>query len=151
MKVLFKKHVVHVGKEWEIKEVKSWYAQNFLFPNGLAVEFTNAEAKKQKSSKRKDEAHRRELLSNRYEIVESLNGKQLDFRLKSGQNNKVYWGIWEKDIIEAVKKQYKVDLNKKHIELMDGHLKSLWDHDIYIKLWKDAMAKMKANITAEKN
>jgi hypothetical protein len=29
---------------------------------------------------------------------------------------------------------------------MDGHLKKLWEHDVYIKLWKDAMAKMKVEL-----
>ncbi len=147
MKVLFKKHVINVGKVWEIKEVKPWYAQNFLFPNGSAVEYTAQVAKSMKTSQRKEEAHRIELIANRHEIVEKLNGQTLDFELKTWGNDKVYGGIWEKDILLQLKKKFKVDLTKKHIDLMDGHLKKLWEHDVYVKVWKDAMAKMKAVIS----
>lgn len=146
MKVLFKKHVINVGKPGEVKEVKPGYAQNFLFPQGHAIEYTPAVAKNMKATQRKDEAHRRELVENRHSLVEILNGKWLNFSLKSGGNNKVYGGIGEKDIIAAVKKQFKIELTKKHIQLMDGHLKTLGQHDVYVKLWKDAMAKMQVEI-----
>ena len=148
MKVLFKKHVVNVGKVWEIKEVKPGYAQNFLLPQGHAVELTDAVLKKMKQAGQKDEAHRRELISDRHDIVEKLNGKSLTFSLTSGANGKVYWGIGEKDILTEITKVYKVTLAKKHISLMDWHLKKLWEHDVYIKLWKDAMAKMKVELIA---
>ena len=147
MKVLFKKHVINVGKVWEIKEVKPWYAQNFLFPNGSAVEYTSQVAKSIKTSQKKEEAHRIELIANRHEIVEKLNGQTLAFKLKTWANDKVYGGIGEKDILQELKKKFKVELTKKHVELMDGHLKKLWDHDVYIKVGKDAMAKMKVHIS----
>jgi hypothetical protein len=31
----------------------------------------------------------------------------------------------------------------------DGHLKKLWEHQIFIKLWKDAMTKIFVNIEAQ--
>ncbi len=149
MKVLFKKHVVNVWKPWEVKDVKPGYAQNFLFPHGHAVEYTDVIAKSMKQSQKKEEAHRIELIENRHEIVEKLNGNKLEFQLKTWANDKVYGWIWEKDILTALKKKYKVELTKKHVELMDGHLKKLWSHDIYIKVWKDAMAKMQVIISAQ--
>ena len=149
MKVLFLKHVINVWKEWEIKEVKPGYAANCLFPKQLAIELTPAEEKKYKDRLKKEDAHKRELIENRHKIVEQLNWKKLDFSLKSSANWKVYWWIWEKDIISAVKKQFKIDLTKKHIDLPGGHIKKLWEVFIYIKLWKDASAKMIANITSE--
>jgi len=148
MKVLFKKHVVNVGKVGEVKEVKPGYAQNFLFPQGHAVEYTPQIAKSIKMSQRKDEAHRRDLLENRYEIAETLNGKELHFHLKTWASDKVYGWIGEKDILEAIKKEFKTELSKKHVELHDGHLKRLWSHDVFIKVWKDAMAKMTVHLHA---
>ena len=149
MKVLFLKHVINVWKEGEIKEVKPGYAANCLFPKNLAVELTPAEERKYKDRLKKEDSHRRELIENRHKIVESLNWKTIEFTLKTGANWKVFWGIWEKDIIREVKKLFKIDLTKKHIELPGGHLKKLWEQFIYIKLWKDASAKMVANITSE--
>lgn len=149
MKVLFLEHVVNVAKPWEIKEVKSGYAQNMLFPKKYAVELTPQVEKEMKAKKQKDEKHRMELIANRHKIAEEINWTKLDFKLKTWWWNKVYGWIWEKDIIREIKKKFKIELTKKHIELPEGHLKKLWAKDIYIKLWKDAMAKVNINIKGE--
>lgn len=150
MKVLFLKHVINVGKIWEIKEVKPGYASNMLFPQGLAIELTPEAEKKHKEKLKKDEKHRMELIENRHDISETLNHKKFEFFVKTGTNKKVYGWIWEKDIIEYVKKKFKIELTKKHIDLPSGHLKKIWEHVIYIKLWKDAMAKVFVIINEEK-
>ena len=66
MKVLFLKHVVNVGKEGEIKDVKPGYAANCLFPQGFAIELTPAEEKKYKAKLKREDTHRRELIENRH-------------------------------------------------------------------------------------
>lgn len=142
MKVLFLKHVVNVWKEGEIKDVKPGYATNLLFPQWLAIELTPEAEKKYNDKLKKQEAHKRELIENRHHISEKLNWQKLVFTLKTGTNHKVYGGIWEKDIISEIKKKFKLELTKKHIDLPDWHLKKLWESQIYIKLWKDAMAKL---------
>lgn len=141
MKVLFLKHVINVGKEWEIKDVKPWYAANMLFPQWLAVEFTPAVEKKYKDQKKKEDTHRREMIENKHQFVETLNGQKLHFSLR-GSKGKVYGGIGEKDIIQEVKKKFKIELTKKHIQLPDGHIKKEGESQIFVDLGKDAMAKM---------
>lgn len=142
MKVLFLKNVINVGKSWEIKEVKPWYAANMLFPQWLAIELTPEAERKHKEKLKKEEKHRMELIENRHEIAESLNHQKFSFTLKTGANHKVYGWIGEKDVIDEIKKKFKIELSKKHIDMPDWHLKKLWEHIIYIKLWKDAMAKI---------
>ena len=146
MKVLFLEHVINVWKKWEIKEIKPWYAANFLFPKGFAIELTPSEEKKHKDRIKKDDSYRRSLIEDRFKFSEILNWKKIDFTLKVAENWKMYWWIWEKDIIIAVKKNFKVELSKKHIDLPDWHIKNVWETTIYIKFWKDAMAKMYVNI-----
>ncbi len=142
MKVLFLKHVINVGKEGEIKEVKPGYAANMLFPKGYAIELTPEAEKKHKAKLKKEETHKREMIENRHNLTEIINNKRLEFTLKTGANHKVYWWIWEKDIIAEIKKKYKIELSKKHIEMPDGHIKKLWENQIFIKFGKDAMAKV---------
>lgn len=146
MKVLFLEHVINVWKKWEIKEIKPWYAANFLFPKGLAIELTPSLEKQHKDSLKKQDAHKRGLIENRHKLCETLNWKKLDFSLKVADNWKMYWWIWEKDIIGAVKKNFKIELSKKHIDLPDWHIKKAWETIIYIIFWKDAMAKMFVNV-----
>lgn len=149
MKVFFLKHVVNVAKEWEIKDVSSWYASNFLFPKNLAKPLTPELEKKIKNEEIKKESNRRELHENRLEIVEKLNSTKLTFSLKTWKNKKVYWWIWEKDIIVEIKKQFKINLEKKNIYLPAWHIKKVWETFIYIKLTKDVMAKMLVIINSD--
>ena len=149
MKVLFLENVVHVAKKGDIKEVKPGYAQNMLFPKKLAVELTPALEKQIKEKQRRQEAHKRELIENRHNIVEKLNNEKLEFKLKADSLWKVFWWIWEKDIIREIKKKFKLELTKKHIDLPDWHIKKLGESQVFIKLWKDAMAKMLVIVTKE--
>ena len=142
MRVLFLKHVVNVWKEGEIKDVKPGYATNMLFPKGYAIELTPEAEKKHKEKLKREENHKRELIENRHNLSEILNQQRLEFSLKTWANHKVYWGIWEKDIIRSIKEKYKIELSKKHIEMPEWHIKKLWESQVFVKLWKDAMAKV---------
>lgn len=149
MKVLFLKHVINVWKEGEIKEVKPGFAANMLFPKWLAIELTPKAEKEYKDKIKREEVHKRGLIEDRHRISGELNGQKLEFTLKTWTNNKVFGGIWEKDIIREIKRKFKIELTKKHINMPDGHIKKLWESQIYIKLGKDAMAKIFILISAD--
>lgn len=149
MKVLFLKHVVNVWKQWDIKDVKTGYAVNMLLPQWYAIELTPEVEKKYKDKLKKEEVHKRELIENRHNISDNLNWQRLEFKLKTWANHKVFWAIWEKDIIWEIKKKFKIELSKKHIELPEWHIKKLWESQIFIKLGKDAMAKLFITISEE--
>lgn len=142
MKVLFLKHVVNVWKPWEIKEVKPGYASNMLFPKGLAIELTPEIEKQHTEKLKKDEIHKRELIENRHQLVETLNGKTLQFILNTSTNGKVYGWIGEKDIMTKIKKEFKIELAKKHVEMPHGHIKKIGNSTLFIHLGKDSIAKM---------
>ena len=149
MRVLFLKHVINVGKPWEIKEVKSWFAVNMLIPQWLAIELTPEAEKRHNEKLKKDQKYRMSLIEDRHSIAEELNWKKIEFKLKTDWSWKVYWWVNEKDIIEYIKKHFNLELSRKHIEMPDWNIKKIWEHTIYIKLWKDSMAKMFVNIKEE--
>ncbi len=142
MKVIFLKNVLHVGKLWEVKEVKDGYATNFLFQKWLAKEYTESIAKKLAQDKQKKESQRRDIVDHRNEIFELLNGKSLSFELSKSESGKVFWSIWEKDIIEKAKKEFKLHFSKADINMPDGHIKKVGQHTIFIKIWGGNMVKI---------
>lgn len=142
MRVLFLKHVINVWKPWEIKEVKTGYASNMLIPQGLAVEMTPEAEKKHLEKIKREEKRRMSLIENRHSIVDELNWKRLEFSLKTWENWKIFWWVNENDIINSIKKNFKLELDRKHIDMPDWIIKKLGEHYIYIKLGKDSMAKM---------
>lgn len=142
MKILFLQNVVNVWKVWEIKEVKDWYAQNFLLPKWLWKRLTPEDEKKLEAQRKKDEAHRIELIENRHKIVDTISWAEFVFKLKVWANWKAFWSIAEKDIIEAIDKKFSIKLQKSHIDMVDGHIKKLWSKFVYVKLWEDSIAKI---------
>jgi large subunit ribosomal protein L9 len=147
MKVLFLEHVVNVWKKGDIKEVKVWYARNMLFPKWLAVEYTKQVEQNHIAKQKKIENNRIELVENKHKIIEKLNNYKLEFKLKSANNNKLFWAVAEKDIISEIKKIFKITLQRKHIDMPDGHIKKLWDHQVFIKLWEKDIAKISIQIS----
>lgn len=149
MKVIFLSHVINVWKVWEIKDVKVWYARNFLFPNKLAKELTPQLEKQYREKERKEESHRRDLIANRHSFYDLLNWQVLNFNLKTWDNWKTFWWIWEKDIIAEIKNKFKIELTKKHINFNHGHIKKIWKEDVFINFWKDSIAKITLIIEAK--
>jgi len=147
MKVLFLKLVPNVWHVWDVKDVSDSYAANFLIPKWLAKRLTPQEEKELKDKEKKIEAQRRELILNKHKIVELLNLKKLVFQSKKQSNGKIFWSVWEKEIIKKIESDFKIKLEKKHIDMgEDGHLKKIWSKDIYIKLSPDSMAKITITI-----
>jgi len=142
-RVLLLQNVPWIWREWEVKEVKHWYASNFLFPKNLAKIVTPQEEKKLAQNKKNQEARRVELIEKRHEIAEKLNNQKFDFIFKATGSWKIFGSVWEKDILKKIKSKYKIELAKKHIDMWpDGHLKKVWERQVFIKLWKDVHCKI---------
>jgi len=148
MKVIFLEHVLHVAKKWEVKEVSSGYAANFLFPKKLAKPYTKEIEKNLQQQAQKKELNRRVLLGGKQEIIDALQQQVFEFTLQASWN-KVYGSITPKDVAEYVTKKYKVPVSKKHIDFgwVHSSFKTLWSHDIYIDLWENYAAKAVVQIS----
>lgn len=149
MKVIFIEHVLHTGKPWEIKEVSSAYATNFLIPKWLAKKLTPEMEKSIKNKSRKQESQRREIIWDVHGIIQKLNGVTLNFSLPSRGEDKVFWSIGEKDIVGEIQKHFHIPLTKKHVVFPQGHIKKTGEDFVYVKLGTNASAKVNVLVTAK--
>ncbi len=142
MRVIFLQHVLNVWKTWEIKEVSDSYARNVLIPKAQAKKLNPEEEERLINKKKKDEKNRISKVEHRHEIFDLLNWKKLEFFLQKDASGKTFWSIWEKEIIEWLKKAYKLDFTKSEIVMQNGHIKKIWISDVFVKLWAWEMAKI---------
>ncbi len=147
MKVIFLEHVINVWKKWEVKEVKSWYATNFLFPKWLAKEFTEADAKRAEKKDQKIEENRINLLANKADFAKELSKTKLHFEMPHAANGKIHWALKEKDVVAEIKKRMKIELTKKNIRFEDGHIKQIGNHTIYVDFGDKVTAKVNITIS----
>lgn len=136
-----------IGKEGEIVSVSRSQARNFLIPKKFAIEVSDQFIQDEKERQKKQQDNRRNNVEQRHKIAEQLHGKTLDFALR-GSGEKVFGGIGEHEVIEHIKREFGVELEKRNIALPDGHhIKSTGKTDIKIHLGEDTYVRMTIEVT----
>ena len=144
MEVIFIKDLKNQGKKGEIKKVKDGYAENFLIKNGYAViknKENLAKLEKEKQNKAKeDEKNKQEA----QELKKKLDTLVLEFKVKTGEGDKVFGSVSLKQVKDALEKEgYKID--KGQIELTSS-MSSLGSDHVDINLYPGIKATVKAHI-----
>jgi large subunit ribosomal protein L9 len=144
MEVIFIKDLKNQGKKGQIKNVKDGYAENFLIKNGYAIRKTKENLNKlnhEQAKKAKEDAENKKIA---LQLKEKLSKETLEFKVKTGEGDKVFGSISIKQIKDELqKKGYKVD--KSMIEL-NNTISSLGFHDVNINLYPDVVGVVKVHV-----
>lgn len=134
MKVILLKDVKKQGKKDDIIEVSDGYANNFLIKNKLAVMYTPGSKKVLDKEIKIRQDNEDELVASLNEIKSKLNEKKIEFKVKTGKDDRVFGTISSKQISDKLLELgYKID--KKCI-FLDNTIDSLGNHIVKIKLHK---------------
>ena len=144
MEVIFIKDLKNQGKKGQIKEVKDGYAENFLIKNGYAVKKTKENLSKLNHEIAKKEKETEEKKAEATKVKETLSQLVLEFKVKTGEGDKVFGSISQKQIKEELeKKGYKIDKNQIDIT---NPISSLGFHNVEINLFNDITATIKVHV-----
>ncbi len=144
MEVIFIKDLKNQGKKGQIKSVKDGYAQNFLIKNGYAV----AKTKENLSKLEHENAKKAEEDKNNKQVAEELKQKLekvvLEFKVKTGEGDKVFGSISQKQIKDELQAQgFKIEKNQ-----IDNskQISSLGFHNVDITLYAGITATIKVHL-----
>ena len=144
MEVIFIKDLKNQGKKGQIKNVKDGYAENFLIKNGYAVKKTKENLLKlnqEQTKKAKEDAANKEEAKL---LKEKLSKVTLEFKVKTGEVDRVFGSISIKQIKDELAKQgYKIE--KSAIELTNN-ISSLGFHNVNINLYPEITAQIKVHV-----
>lgn len=144
MEVIFIKDLKNQGKKGQIKNVKDGYAENFLIKQGYAVRKTKENLGKLESEQRNKAAQDAENKKNAEILKKALDKVVIEFKVKTGEGDKVFGSISVKQIKDELqKKDYKID--KSQIEI-PSPIASLGFHNVDIKLYPSITATIKVHV-----
>ncbi len=133
MKVILQQDVRDHGKKGQMVEVSDGYARNYLFPRKLAVPAT---ADAVNTMKLKEKARLRQIEEEKAKALE--NAKRLEsvvvkISAKAGEGGKLFGSVTNKDISDALKAQFGIDVEKSRIVIAEP-IKSYGSYEVKCKL-----------------
>ncbi len=142
MKVILLADIKGVGKKDEVINASDGYARNFLFPKKLAVE-ANSENMSKLKAKNDSKVYKKSVEKEEAQkLAEKLKGILLKISVKTGENGKIFGSITAKEIADNLKEQYKIEIDKKKIDLKEP-IKTLGSFSVNVKLYEGVMGTLK--------
>lgn len=140
MKVILTSTVPKVGKEGQVVKVANGYARNYLFPRGLAIVAEKNQLKVLEMKRSRVAARDASTVDGAQVLKEKLDGQMLRIEGKAGhETTKLFGAVTSQDIVDAIKSQLKVSIEKKQVALIDP-IKRLGDHSVHLDLHREVDA-----------
>ena len=148
MKVIFLKSVPGTANKGQIKEVPDGFARHFLLPQKIAkpadeyglIEIDKAKTKKLKIASK--------AVNSAKSSAERINGIFLPLRAKVSSGGTLFAAIDPKQVVEELKKQYKIEIKPEQISLLKP-IKNVGQHRIKINFLSDISAEITVVVAAE--
>ncbi|HEY9585163.1 MAG TPA: 50S ribosomal protein L9 [Candidatus Paceibacterota bacterium] len=117
MKVILLSDVKNVGKKYDITEVKSGFARNFLFARGLGEAVTKGNAKHVSglTKKRETEKVRQEALLEK--AFSGLKNAVITLKRSANEEGNLYAGVSKEELAEELGKAVGASFTAEHIAL----------------------------------
>ena len=136
MNVILRSKVEGLGQRGDIVEVAEGYARNFLFPKGHAIKASPGaldQASKMRSSRDQKDQTAREAAT---AIASTLVPRTITVSAKASGEGKLFGSIHATEIVEAVKEQTGIEIDRKAIEA-DHNIKNVGQHTVTASLHSD--------------
>lgn len=143
MKIILIKDVKKQGKSGDILDVKDGYGI-FLINKGDAVLATSNSVNRLDRENKEKEKNENNLIKECEIIKKKLENLKISFKVKTGEQDRVFGSISAKQIVEELKnKGYNID--KKQIKI-NNTISSLGFHNVDIELHKKVVATIKIEL-----
>ncbi|HTD38696.1 MAG TPA: 50S ribosomal protein L9 [Candidatus Limnocylindrales bacterium] len=149
MKVILTGDVKPLGSRGTVVDVKDGYANNYLFPQKLAVVATPGAMKQleqQQSAKKRKQA---EEVANAQDVAAQLEEAVIRVSAKAGGNGRLFGTVTNAQVADALHEQLGITIDRHKIEMKDG-IKALGTYPVEIRLGNNILAKSAVQVVALK-
>ncbi|MCK5285957.1 MAG: 50S ribosomal protein L9 [Candidatus Pacebacteria bacterium] len=133
MKVILLQNVPKIGKKFDVKEVASGHALNFLIPRKQAKIATDKAIKEMEVLKEKHEELTKVENEKVLTVINKIKDTKIEMLVNANEEGKLFAGIGAKEIAEEISKQLGETINSEIIELANP-IKEVGEHSIEINV-----------------
>ncbi|MGI6189682.1 MAG: 50S ribosomal protein L9 [Clostridiales bacterium] len=148
MKVILTRDVKGQGKQGDVVNVSDGYARNYLFPRGLAIAADEKNLRELNDKKQKEAKRKQSEQAEARELAEALSQLTVVIKAKSGGSGKLFGSVTNKEIADELKKQHKIDLDRKKIVLPEP-IKNVGLYNISVKVYPEITADLSVKVEEE--
>lgn len=146
MKVILADDVRGLGHRGDTVSVKPGYARNFLLPQGVAYEATEANVRRLAEEKKKyDEKMLREKAV-ASEAASKVEGLRVTISKKAGEEGQLYGSVTASEIADALVEK-KIEVDRRRIELAEP-IRRVGEHTVHVRLHRDVVATLTVDVQA---
>lgn len=147
MEVILRNHVEHLGRRGDVVTVANGYARNYLLPQKLALQVTEASKRQVERERALAEAREAEERVAAEAVASRMAGLECTIVRRVGQTGTLYGSVTAADIAEAFEGA-EVEITRKQIRLREA-IKSLGAFPVPVRLHHDVTAEVVVNVVGE--
>ena len=147
MQVILRDRLEHLGGAGDVVNVKPGYARNYLIPQGLAFEATDANVKRIEREKAQLAKRANDELTAARTRAAAFEGVSVTFTARAGEEGKLFGSITTADIAEKLAEQG-IEVDRKQIQL-DEPIKALGVFSVPVRLHADVRPELKVWVIKE--
>jgi len=149
MKVILQQDVSGKGKRGQLVEVAEGYARNYLLPRKLAVLATADAVNTMQLRDKAKKAEDARLKAEAEAVSAKLKNSPVKVTARAGANGKLFGAVTGKEVSDALKEQYGIELAKQKI-VMDAPIKAYGNYELKAKLGYEVSGTIYVMVVEEK-
>ena len=147
MQVILRGSMEHLGAAGDVVNVKPGYARNYLLPQGLAFEATEANVRRIEREKAQVVKRANEDLQAARQRATAFEGVSVTFTARAGEEGKLFGSITSADIAEKLAEQG-IEVDRKQIQI-DEPIKALGVFSVPVRLHAEVRPELKVWVIKE--
>ena len=148
MKVILQQDVKGQGKKGQMIEASDGYARNFLLPRKLAVPATAENVNTMKMQEKARMAQQAAEKAEAEAVAARLEQLSVKVVAKGGNGGRLFGAVTSKEIADALKAQYGLEINKAKI-VQDEPIKAYGTYELKCKLGYEVTGSIKVVVSEE--
>ena len=141
MKVILLGELKGKGGEGDVVEVAQGFAENYLFPNRMALPATKGNIKQLEERRHNIEKREAKRIADAEALKAAIDGKTVLIDAKVGDEGQLFGSVTNAMVADAIKNDLGVEVERKRIELHRA-IKTSGLHTVKVSLYREIAAEL---------